>query len=163
MPYEPNEWPLHPNEARRLELLHSFDVLDTQCERSFDRITELTQMMFNVPICLISLVAEDRQWFKSCIGLDTVQTCRDAAFCAHAILPQAPDIFIVEDAKLDLRFCDNPLVTGEPFIRSVTSLPVLLLKRMHAHASILHAGDWQLLRGRASHLSRREVGHVMHH
>ena len=73
--------------------------------------------MFNVPICLITLVDIERQWFKACVGLDVEQTGRDAAFCAHAILPEAPAPFVVLDACADPRFCENPLVLGDPYIR----------------------------------------------
>ena len=74
-------------------------------------------MMFGVPICIITLVDTNRQWFKSCIGLDVKETGRDSAFCAHAILPSSPEVFIVPDAALDERFANNPLVVGDPHIR----------------------------------------------
>ena len=65
----------------------------------------------------------NRQWFKSCDGLDFRETPRDAAFCAHAILPSAPDVLVVRDARADERFAGNPLVTGEPFVRYASRHP----------------------------------------
>jgi len=106
---------LPPNETQRLAALRSYDILDTLPELAFDRITELAQRLFGVPIVLVSLVDQDRQWFKSCVGLGVSQTERQFAFCAHAILSQEP--LVVPDARLDERFRDNPLVTGAPHIR----------------------------------------------
>lgn len=71
---------------------------------AFDRIASLGARHFQVPICLISLVDSDRQWFKAASGLDARQICRDAAFCTHTIMPGAPEIFEVPDAKLDVRW-----------------------------------------------------------
>ena len=73
--------------------------------------------MFNVPIMLITLVDVERQWFKACVGLDVSETGRDEAFCAHAIMPEAPSPFVVLDAMADVRFARNPLVVGPPHIR----------------------------------------------
>ena len=86
-PFTLDHWPAPPNEAERLTALKSFSILDTGFEESFDAITALAARLFNVPICLVSLVDEKRQWFKSNHGLDVRETCRDRAFCAHAILP----------------------------------------------------------------------------
>ena len=82
--------------------------------------------MFNVPICLITLVDVERQWFKACVGLDISETGRDEAFCAHAILPKAPSPFVVLDALADSRFAGNPLVTGDPFIRFYAGAPLVV-------------------------------------
>ena len=79
--------------------------------------------MFNVPICIVTLVDAERQWFKACVGLDVCETGRDAAFCAHAILPQAPKPFVVLDALADPRFARNPLVVGAPYIRFYAGAP----------------------------------------
>ncbi|KAL1504133.1 hypothetical protein AB1Y20_020252 [Prymnesium parvum] len=125
MVYAPGVWPHHPREDERLKLLHSFNVLDTGPETAFDRITALAKISLDVPICIISLVDFDRQWFKSCIGLDVQQTGRDVAFCAYAIMPDAPELFIVNDATLDERFANNPLVTGPPHIRFYAGAPLL--------------------------------------
>lgn len=111
------------NEAQRIENLHSLNILDTAAEERFDRLTRLATQVFNVPIALVSLVDKNRQWFKSCIGLDATETGRDISFCGHAILTYAP--LVVEDALKDPRFADNPLVTGEPKIRFYAGFPLV--------------------------------------
>lgn len=116
--------PIPKDERNRLDALRGLDVLDTEAEERFDRLTRLARRLFDVPICLISLVDANRQWFKSCIGLSASETNRDISFCGHAIM-QA-DIFVVEDAHEDERFADNPLVTGEPHIRFYAGYPLTL-------------------------------------
>mmetsp|Transcript_37966 Transcript_37966/g.127034 ORF Transcript_37966/g.127034 Transcript_37966/m.127034 type:complete len:319 (+) Transcript_37966:133-1089(+) len=115
--YQPNQWPCHPDDEQRIAALHDFHLLDTDFEEPFDRLATLAARHFDVPIALVSLVDTDRQWFKAAEGLPVRQTCRDAAFCTHAIMPGAPTIFEINDAAEDKRFCDNPLVTGDPYIR----------------------------------------------
>ncbi len=115
---------LPDNEAMRLHALYRLNVLDTPREQNFDDIAQLAMSICNVPIAVVSLVDRDRQWFKSCIGLDASETPRDLAFCAHAILTPA-DLLIVENATLDPRFADNALVTGEPFIRFYAGAPLV--------------------------------------
>lgn len=110
------------DEARRLAALRSLGLLDTRAEERFDRITRLAQRLFGVPIALVSLVDEERQWFKSHQGLETRETSRASSFCAHAI--HGPEVFQVTDASLDSRFVDNPLVTGEPNIRFYAGAPI---------------------------------------
>ena len=110
------------DEAGRLAALHRYEVLDTPPEAAFDRITALVRRVLNVPICAVSLVDADRQWFKSCIGLAVRGTSRDVSFCAHTILQSEP--LSVPDATADSRFADNPLVTGEPFLRSYLGVPL---------------------------------------
>lgn len=108
--------PIKPaNEAVRIQALHGLNVLDSAPEERFDRLTRLAKRLFNVPIALVTLVDKDRQWFKSCVGLDVNETPRDVSFCGHAILQD--ELLLVPDAKQDKRFHDNPLVTGEPNIR----------------------------------------------
>lgn len=111
------------NEKERLAKLESYEILDTGFEDSFDRLTELVADLFGAPICLVSLVDENRQWFKSACGLDARETERDIAFCAHAIL--GDDIFYVEDATKDQRFHKNPLVTSPPSIRTYCGAPLI--------------------------------------
>jgi PAS domain S-box-containing protein len=106
------------DEARRVAALKAYGVLDTSPEAAFDRLTALASNLFSAPIALVSLVDEERQWFKSKRGLDACSTSRDVAFCAHAIAMGPNAIMVVEDATLDPRFCNNPLVTGAPGIRS---------------------------------------------
>ncbi len=115
--------PDHPDEARRLAALRDAAVLDTPAEERFDRITRLARDLFDVPVALVSLVDEERQWFKSVQGLETRETSRDVAFCAHAIL--SPDPLVVEDAHADPRFSDNPLVVGVPGVRFYAGQPLL--------------------------------------
>jgi len=113
------------DEGVRLKALRSLDVLDTPSEERFDRLTRLAKRMFDVPIALVSLVDENRQWFKSCIGLDVSETPRDISFCGHAILGN--EIFIIPDAIKDERFSDNPLVLNEPYIRFYAGCPLRYL------------------------------------
>jgi len=113
------------NEKERLKTLRSTDILDTDPEERFDRLTRMAQRVFGVSIALVSLVDENRQWFKSKAGLDACETGRDISFCGHAILGN--DIFIIEDALEDERFADNPLVTGEPKIRFYAGAPLRYL------------------------------------
>ena len=110
------------NERLRLDALRRMAILDTSAEERFDRITRIARNMFDVPISLVSLVDEDRQWFKSCCGLSVPETPRDISFCGHAIL--GDDLFVVEDATRDLRFADNPLVSGDPHIRFYAGSPL---------------------------------------
>lgn len=110
------------NELKRLETLRSLNILDTLAEERFDRLTRLARRIFDVPIALVSLVDEDRQWFKSCLGLSAKETPREISFCGHAILQN--DVFVVEDTYLDSRFHDNPLVTGDPNIRFYAGCPI---------------------------------------
>ena len=110
------------SEKRRLEKLNSLNILDTPAEERFDRLTRLAKKMFNVPIALVSLVDENRQWFKSCFGLPVLETHRDISFCGHTIL--GDDILVIEDSYKDKRFSDNPLVQDEPFIRFYAGCPL---------------------------------------
>ena len=116
------EPPVPLDETVRLLSLHSLRILDSAPEERFDRVTRMAQRVFDVDICLVSLIDADRQWFKSKQGLDACQTSREISFCGHAILEEK--VFVVEDANLDKRFSDNPLVTGGPSIRFYAGCPV---------------------------------------
>lgn len=112
-----------PNdEPVRLAALYAMKLLDQGTNENFDRVTRLAAGLFGVPIALVSLVDADRQWFASRVGLDAAETPRCDAFCAHAIL--RPDVFVVEDARADPRFSDNPLVLGPPNIRFYAGAPI---------------------------------------
>ncbi len=113
------------DETQRLETLRSLDILDTASEERFDRVTRMAKRMFDVPIAIVSLVDENRQWFKSCLGLDVSETPRKVSFCGHAILDDA--VFVIEDATADPRFADNPLVVGEPQIRFYAGCPLSVI------------------------------------
>lgn len=110
------------NEAERLHALRTLQVLDTAHEERFDRVTRMAKRMFGVSISLVSLVDEDRQWFKSAQGLDASETPRDISFCGHAI--HESGLFIIPDASQDVRFADNPLVTDAPNIRFYAGYPL---------------------------------------
>lgn len=126
-----NGWELHTvsidpvpkNENERLLELRSFCVLDTPADESYDRYTRLVASLFDVPITAISLIDESRQWFKSIQGLDVDETPRNVAFCAHTIMND--EVLVVPDATRDIRFAENPLVTGDPNIRFYAGAPLI--------------------------------------
>lgn len=115
--------PKSENEEARLEALRRYNILDTAPEDSFDSITQLASFIGEVPIALISLVDNKRQWFKSKVGLNVTETDRDSSFCAHTV--HSNSMLVVEDATLDERFADNPLVTGDPSIRFYAGAPLI--------------------------------------
>jgi diguanylate cyclase (GGDEF)-like protein len=110
------------NEAERLHALKTLRVLDTSHEERFDRVTRMAKRMFGVSISLVSLIDEDRQWFKSKQGIEVAEMSRDISFCGHAI--NQDGLFIVPDARVDTRFYDNPLVTETPKIRFYAGCPL---------------------------------------
>lgn len=112
------------NEVNRLEKLRSLGILDSQADPRFDRLTRMAKRMFNVPISLVSLVDDNRQWFKSCVGLNVSETPREISFCGHSILDSG--VFIIPNALEDPRFADNPLVLGEPNIRFYAGCPLVI-------------------------------------
>ena len=114
--------PLPLDETARLLSLNALRILDTRPEERYDRITRMGKRLFGVQTCLISLVDGNRQWFKSKQGLDACETDREISFCGHAILDE--EVLVVEDARIDSRFADNPLVTGEPLIRFYAGCPI---------------------------------------
>ncbi|WP_417518958.1 ATP-binding protein [Marinobacter sp.] len=113
---------LPANERERQTALNQLRILDTPSEERFDRLTRMAARLLNAPIVLISLIDHDRQWFKSCVGLDVSETPRSISFCGHAILEKQP--LVIEDTWKDERFCDNPLVTGAPNIRFYAGTPL---------------------------------------
>lgn len=112
------------NEAERLHALRTLEILDSSHEERFDRVTRMAKRMFGVPISLVSLVDEDRQWFKSAQGLDATETPREISFCGHAI--NQDHLFIIPNAIKDERFHDNPLVINDPNIRFYAGYPLKL-------------------------------------
>src|SRR2546423_3984613 len=114
--------PIPKNEKKRLRVLWQYDILDSMPEAVFDDLTELAARICEAPIAMITLVDEDRQWFKAKLGVTVNETSRDISFCAHAIAQ--PELFIIPDATLDERFAQNPLVTSDPKIRFYAGAPL---------------------------------------
>jgi signal transduction histidine kinase len=112
------------NELERLKALKSYEVLDTLSEKEYDHLTAIASEICGCSMSLISLIDDDRQWFKSRVGLDVSETPREFAFCAHAI-HEPGKAFVVSDARLDQRFHDNPLVTGDPHLAFYAGVPLV--------------------------------------
>jgi len=110
-------------ESARLDALRGYDVLDTVPEAVFDDLTRLAAQLCGTPMSLISLVDSDRQWFKSHLGLEVCQTSREVSFCAYTLATGKP--LVVADTHLDPRFSDNPMVTGEPWVRFYAGAPLV--------------------------------------
>jgi diguanylate cyclase (GGDEF)-like protein len=152
------------DEARRLTALHATRLLGSAPEEAFDRITRMAARLLNAPTALVSLVDQDVQWFKSRCGFEPTQTARDISFCGHAILDHEP--LVVGDATRDPRFCDNPLVTGEPHVRfyvgvqlySVDRMPIGTLCVLDTVPRTLSAEELDILRDLA-----RMVEQLIHH
>eukprot|EP01117_Protostelium_nocturnum_P003155 TRINITY_DN14099_c0_g1_i1.p1 TRINITY_DN14099_c0_g1~~TRINITY_DN14099_c0_g1_i1.p1 ORF type:complete len:312 (-),score=89.71 TRINITY_DN14099_c0_g1_i1:141-1076(-) len=117
--------PKPSNEEKRLAALKKLQILDTGDEDIFDGITRSLKKIMDVPIVLVSLVDENRQWFKSCVGLPVRETSRDVAFCAYAILAGNSEPFVIPNALEDERFANNPLVLGPPNIRFYAGAPLV--------------------------------------
>ncbi|WP_051718304.1 LytTR family transcriptional regulator DNA-binding domain-containing protein [Hymenobacter sp. IS2118] len=111
------------NEPERLEALHSYQVLDTDPEQVFNDLAQLSAFICGTPMSLVSLIDDERQWFKARVGMEMKETPREHAFCQYAM--RADDIYEVPDATLDARFAQNPLVTGNPNIRFYAGAPLL--------------------------------------
>lgn len=116
--------PLPANEVNRLEALRQYSVLDTPPEVAFDDLTLLASQICQTPMAVVSLVDENRQWFKSKIGIEAAETSRDIAFCAHTIL-NINEVLEVRDAQADQRFAESPLVTSGPHIRFYAGAPLV--------------------------------------
>ena len=106
---------LHPKQSERLAHLRELGILDTEAESQFDEVVDLASKICEVPISLISLVDETRQWFKARVGLDAPETDLDRSICSHVILQH--DLVEIADTTRDVRTADNPLVVGDEHIR----------------------------------------------
>ncbi|HEX8417723.1 MAG TPA: sensor domain-containing diguanylate cyclase [Methylobacterium sp.] len=122
--------PVPHNELERLEALRALDLLAHRPDERFDALCRTASALFGLPIALVSIVEAERQSFKAKCGLDADETGRDVSFCAHAILSDA--VMVVEDARADSRFADNPLVTGPPGIRFYAGAPLILGQDLRA-------------------------------
>jgi GAF domain-containing protein len=114
--------PIPSDELDRLRTLKSAGLLDTPPTPELDRLTRLAARVFRSDIALVTLIDEQRQWFKSKTGLELTETARNISFCAHCMLSDEP--FVVLDASADPRFHDNPMVTGPPDIRFYAGAPI---------------------------------------
>ena len=115
--------PIPTNEAKRLDALSRYRILDTGSEQMFDDVALIASAVCQTPIALMSLIDSERQWFKARVGLDVAETPREHAFCSYTIIGDEP--LIVEDATTDPRFANNPLVTSAPHIRFYAGAPLI--------------------------------------
>lgn len=121
-PYAMLAAPIPAYDKERVAALRELLILDTPPEERFDKIVQFAAQEFDVPIALITLLDENRQWFKASVGVDVCETARDISFCGHVILQ--PDIFVIPDARADERFADNPLVTTPPHVIFYAGAPL---------------------------------------
>lgn len=117
-----NNYPTPDNEAERIEFLQSLSLIDSAPDKNFDRINLLTQRVFDVEIAAVTLLDEDRQWFKCIVGLDADETSRDAAICNYTIVQD--DIFEVPDLRLHPELSESALVAGPPHLRYYAGAPL---------------------------------------
>ncbi|THV16759.1 GGDEF domain-containing protein [Rhizobium rhizophilum] len=125
----PLTYPIGPDEAERCAALHELGILDTTPDKNFDAAVRLACSSFDVPVALVAMLDEQREWFKAATGWDAKEAPRELAFCNYTILQD--DVFVVEDAELDARFSGNPLVKGEPGVRFYAGVPVGLSDEHH--------------------------------
>lgn len=111
------------NEAERVAWLYRLDLLDRSASEGLEALTRCAREALHAPIALISLIDHERQWFMCKLGVDADETPRELSFCAHAI--HTPEPFVVNDALLDERFADHPLVIGPPHVRSYLGMPLV--------------------------------------
>lgn len=142
--------PIPEFEKARICAVEGLRILDTATEERFDRITKEATARFEVPISTITIMDNDREWFKSKQGLDKNEGPRDISFCGHALISE--DVMIVEDTFGDMRFSDNPMVIGPPFIRFYAG------KSFYDHESKLPVGVFCIKDIKPKTMSVRDVG-----
>jgi GAF domain-containing protein len=118
----------HPQEADRIARLRAANILDTPRDHRFDRVIFLLSQILKMPLAAIAFVDADRVWFKARVGITNQEVAREDAFCAHAILQDAP--MSVEDARVDQRFAANPQVVGPPYVRSFVGVALMSVDRL---------------------------------
>jgi GAF domain-containing protein len=127
-------YPLLPTEVERLHALRNLAILDTAPEAHSDAVVRVAQRTFGVPVAVISLVDQDRQWFKARCGLEIDSTPREMAFCTYTIM--SDDVLVIEDATQDERFRKNPLVVGEPRVRFYGGAPLILGRHLPRYSRV---------------------------
>jgi GAF domain-containing protein len=115
--------PIPKDEFKRIVSLIELDLLDTPPEKRFDQLTRCATKIFHVPISTLTLIDAQREWFKSCQGLSATEGDRAISFCGHALVEN--EILVIPDTTKDKRFADNPMVTGEPYIRFYAGVPIM--------------------------------------
>ncbi|GAA0587873.1 sensor domain-containing diguanylate cyclase [Caenispirillum bisanense] len=116
------EAPIPVDDGARVASLRSMNLIATPAEPALDGITRLARRLAKAPMALVSVVDAERQWFLSRVGMEASEAPRRTSFCGHAIVQEEP--FVIPDARLDVRFADNPVVTGPPFVRSYAGIPL---------------------------------------
>jgi GAF domain-containing protein len=117
-------YPKAENDAERVAFLESLALIDSAPDRNLDRINALTQQVLNVAICAVTLLDNERQWFKCVIGLETDETSRDVAICNYTVMQD--EVFEITDLAADERTRSNPLVLGEPYLRYYAGAPLIV-------------------------------------
>ncbi|MDD4989424.1 MAG: GAF domain-containing protein [Candidatus Pacebacteria bacterium] len=115
--------PIPLDEKDRLKALHKMAILDTKPEERFDVLTREAVKKLKVAMSMVSVIDSDREWFKSCTGIDQTQGDRVISFCGHALLSKT--ILVIEDTLKDARFANNPMVLGAPFVRFYAGVPLI--------------------------------------
>jgi GAF domain-containing protein len=116
-------YPVPADESARMKALYHYNILDSAAEEIFDDVTITASELCGTPIALLTMLDQDRQWFKAKVGVDISEMPREMAFCAHAIL--STDMTVVPDATKDARFAQNPVVTGGPKVRFYAGTPLI--------------------------------------
>lgn len=138
--------PILANEQERLAVMRALNIMDPHKEQRFQRLASTARTLCHTDIGLITLLDDQQQWFKACMGLSIPGTERTISFCGHAIASEQ-DVFEVPDALADERFFDNPLVTGPPFIRFYAGAPIRITPDVRLGTlCVIHTADVYLSR-----------------